>query len=494
MELDTLYYGDCLDWMARWPGDSVDLVYLDPPFNSNANYNVLFASDDPGGRAQIRAFDDTWRWDADAVARCRRIADGAARPSQRAIAALHGALGDSGTMAYLAYMAERLEQLRRLLKPGGSIYLHCDPTASHYLKTLMDGIFGHANFRREIIWNLQTASGYKSRVKGYIRGHDTILYYTAGPAFRFNAQHAPHKEEYVQRFRKIDSEGRRYRDDRSGKRRQYLDDTPGVALTDVWSDIMSFQQHSSAPERLGYPTQKPLALLDRIVRVSSDPGNVVLDPFCGCGTTVEAARRLDRRWIGIDISAFAIDLIRKRRLKDENIATQGLPQDMVSARKLARERPFDFESWAVMRLPGFAPNTRQRGDGGIDGRGIMAVQPGDRGSKIAVAQVKGGKFALNQFQAFANAVEQVHRAALGIFVTLDPVASPTARREARALGEIAVHATRYPRMQLWSIADYFDGRMPQLPPMTDPHTGNPLRQLDLFQPPARNRTDSEPER
>ena len=503
MELDTLYYGDCLDWMARWPDNSVDLVYLDPPFNSNANYNVLFASDDPRGHAQIRAFNDTWRWDADAVARYRRIADGAARPSRNAVAALHGALGDSGMMAYIAYMAERLEQMLRLLKPTGAIYYHCNRAASHYVKIVMDGIFGARNIIEEIVWNYGTPSGGRVGGRKPVKVHDVLLAYAMNYGDHcYNIQYTPYSEKYIREwFRHEDENGRKYQTRaRDGEIvRQYLDESPGIPLSTVWSDIMQLYGSrgwfpTTKNESLGYPTQKPLALLKRVVEIGSNPGDVVLDPFCGCGTTVEAAHRLKRRWIGVDISAFAIDLIRKRRLKDENIATQGLPQDMVSARKLARERPFDFESWAVMRLPGFAPNTRQRGDGGIDGRGIMAAQPGGHASKIAVAQVKGGKFALNQFQAFANAMEQAHRAALGIFVTLDPVTSPTARREARALGEIAVHATRYPRMQLWSIADYFDGRMPQLPPMTDPHTGAPLRQLDLFQPPRPTQTDSQPER
>ena len=184
MDLDTLYYGDCLDWMAHWPDRSVDLIYLDPPFNSNASYNILFSRDgDTGEGAQFRAFDDTWRWDAAAVERYAGIANAAARPSRKAIVGLHEVLGPSGMMAYLTYMAERLEPMRRLLKPTGSIYLHCDPAASHYLKIAMDAIFGHANFRREIIWNLQTASGYKSRINGYVRGHDTILYYTRSDKF-----------------------------------------------------------------------------------------------------------------------------------------------------------------------------------------------------------------------------------------------------------------------------------------------------------------------
>ena len=475
MDLDALYYGDCLDWMEHWPDHSVDLIYLDPPFNSNASYNILFGRDgDAEGGAQFRAFDDTWHWDAAAVERYGRIEGAAAHPAHSAIIGLHTALGPTGMMAYLTYMAERLAHMHRLLKPTGSIYLHCDPTASHYLKVLMDGIFGHANFRREVVWNLKTASGYKSQVNGYIRGHDTILYYTHGERFTFNKCYLPHKPEYIARFRKMDSEGRRYRDDRPGNRRQYLDTTKGVALTDVWSDVMSFQQYSSAEELMGYPTQKPLALLERIIQASSNPGDVVLDPFCGCGTAVDAARRLKRHWIGIDISAFAIDLIRERRLKDSRIPVHGIPFDMPAARKLARERPFDFESWAVTRLTGFAPNTRQRGDGGVDGRGRLAVQPDNHDSKLALAQVKGGAFHASQFRDFRGVMER-DRAAVGYFVTLDPVTSSQARQEAAMMGDIRIQASRYPRMQLWPISDYFEDRMPMMPPMTDPYTGEPLQ-------------------
>ena len=198
---------------------------------------------------------------------------------------IHAAMTNSDK-SYLIYMAIRLLEMHRILKPTGSLYLHCDPTMSHYLKLVMDSVFGKSNFRREIIWNLETASGFKSQVKGFIRGHDTILYYTKGRDFLFNKIYQPHKPEYIKRFRKTDKDGRRYRDDRPNKRRQYLDETQGVAFTDVWTDIMSFQQHSTSKERTGYPTQKPLTLLDRIIIASSNEGDLVFDPFCGCATTL----------------------------------------------------------------------------------------------------------------------------------------------------------------------------------------------------------------
>ncbi len=482
MELNTLYYGDCLEWMEQWADECVDLIYLDPPFNSNANYNILFSNAvDNGEKAQYRAFNDTWHWDAASVERYAAFRDAAARPAHEAVVGLYHVLGESGMLAYITYMAERLEHMRRLLKPTGSIYLHCDPTASHYLKVVMDAVFGKRNFRREIIWNLQTASGYKSAVHGYIRGHDTIFYYVNDRSrFVFNKHYTPHKPEYIARFNKADEDGRRYRSDRPGGRRQYLDETPGVALTSVWSDIMSFQQHSSSKEFLNYPTQKPLALLERIVKASSNEEDVVLDPFCGCGTAIEAAMRLNRRWAGIDISSLAIDLIRNVRLKDPSIPARGMPFDMASARMLAREKPFDFESWAITRLPGFAPNTKKVGDKGIDGRATLAHKPDNIDSRLALAQVKGGRFSLSALRDFIGVLNR-DKAAVGCFITLDPVASREARAEAAKCGKASVLGVEYGRLQLWSIRDYFNKKRPDMPVMTNPYTGKVLDQtLNLF--------------
>ena len=488
-DTDTLYYGDCLDWMDRWPDRSVDLVYLDPPFKSDATYNILFGRNgDAGGGAQYRAFDDTWRWDEGAVKRFERLEGASARRAHKAVIGLHAILGPSGMLAYLAYMAERLEHMRRLLKPTGSIYLHCNQTAGHYLKILMDGVFGAENFITEIVWNYGTPSGGRAGGRKPVKTHDVLLAYAREPGRHvYNRQHTPYGEKYVRDwFRHEDEDGRRYQTrSRKGKIvRQYLDESPGVPLSTVWSDIMQlYGQKGWFPkkddENLGYPTQKPLALLERVVRAASNPGDVVLDPFCGCGTAIAAARRLGRRWIGVDISAFAIDLIRDRRLEDRSIPVRGIPSDMASARKLARERPFDFESWAVTRLTGFAPNTRQRGDGGVDGRGTLAVKPDDFPSRLALAQVKGGKFNASQFRDFQHVVNR-DKAAVGYFVTLEPVASRTARPEAAAMGEIRIQATRYPRMQLWPIGDYFEDRFPAIPPMCDPMTGKPMTQFDLI--------------
>ena len=301
----------------------IDLIYLDPPFNSKANYAAPI-----GSKAAGAEFKDTWTLDDIDDEWINSIAE--QHPSLYQV--ILAAMTDSDK-SYLAYMAQRLLEMERILKDTGSIYLHCDPTMSHSLKLVMDAIFGRKNFKREIIWNLETASGYKSQVNGYIRGHDTILYYVKGSDFTFNKQYKEHKPEYIARFRKDDGDGRKYRDDRGGGRRQYLDETKGVALTDVWSDIMSFQQNSVADELVGYPTQKPLKLLKRIIEASSNKNDIVFDPFCGCATTLVAAEGLNhpRNWIGIDISPKAaelvIDRIKEARGMFEDIkARDDIPQ------------------------------------------------------------------------------------------------------------------------------------------------------------------------
>ena len=473
----TLYYGDCLDWMGRWDDQSVDLIYLDPPFNSKADYNILYSARG-GADAQFRAFSDTWAWDEAAADRYAAYEGAPARLAHDAIVGLRRVIGPSGMLAYLTYMAERLEHMQRLLKSTGSIYLHCDPTASHYLKIVMDAIFGYNRFRRECIWDIAVLSGFKTQARNWIRGHDTVLYYTRSEQFTFNRPRQPHRPEYLARFNKVDDQGRRYFDGRGQPR--YLDDVvkKGKAVGDVWSDIMSFQQIPTAKEKLGYPTQKPLSLLERIINASSDRDHLILDPFCGCGTTIEAAQRLGRRWAGIDISSFAIDLIREKRLRDRTIPTKGIPVDLASARKLAAEQPFNFESWAVTRLPGFAPNMKQVADGGVDGRAVLAAQPDDYDSRLALAQIKGGGFHLGALRDFRHVTDR-DQAALGCFVTLEPVGSRAARAEAADAGTITVSGQRYRRMQLWPISDYFDGRLPLLPMMNDPYSGKPMAQQEL---------------
>ena len=524
LDTDTLYYGDCLDWMQRWDDQSVDLIYLDPPFNSKADYNVLYSSEG-GNNAQYRAFSDTWSWDEAAADRFAAYEGALGRPAHDAVAGLHRILGPSGMLAYLTYMAERLEQMHRLLKPTGSIYLHCDPTASHYLKALMDAVFGHQNFRNEIQWRRYGAHndvGQGSRHYG--RVHDKILFYAKGSLPTWNQVFAPLDPKYVEStYRHLDADsGKRFtttpmtgpggiakgnpvyewnghtRAWRYGRetmqrmhdqgriyysktgyprRKLYLDESRGVPVQDVWNDIGSLS--GAHKERLGYPTQKPALLLERIVRASSNEGDIVLDPFCGCGTTIDAARKLNRRWVGIDISSFAIDLIKYKRLKNPKIPTKGIPTDVASARKLAKEQPFNFESWAVTRLPGFAPNTKQVGDGGIDGRAVLSTKPDDFDSRLALAQIKGGKFSLSALRDFIGVTNR-DKAALGCYVTLEPVSTPASKIEIANAGKISVAGYQYPRMQLWPISHYFDQRLPHMPIMNDPYSGKPMVQGTLF--------------
>ena len=308
----TLFHEDNLPVLKGINSASIDLVATDPPFNKNRKFNST-----PGSLADGGSFQDRWRWEPEHDRWQREVAD-AGWPQIADTIELARSNHSDAMGAFLAFMSVRLIECQRVLKPTGSLYLHCDQTASHYLKVLLDSLFGEKNFRREIIWDLGTASGYKSQVDGWIRGHDTILYYIMGE-FVFNKQFQEHKPEYVKRFRKKDENGRAYRDDRSGGRRQYLDETPGVAFTSVWSDIMSFQQNSASPEIVGYPTQKPLKLYDRIIQASTNRGDVVLDPFAGCATTCVAAERAGRRWIGIDLWEDAHRVVLER-LEHEGLA------------------------------------------------------------------------------------------------------------------------------------------------------------------------------
>ena len=458
--------------MEQWPAESVDLCYLDPPFNSKTDYNVLFGSDpDTGRRAQLVAFEDTWSWNEEAAARVERLEKAGAYPDRaRCISGLRSMLGASGMLAYLAYMAERLSEIRRVLKPTGSVYLHCDPTASHYLKATMDAVFGAANFRSEIVWRIGWVSGFKTQKRGWIRNHDTLLYYVMSPAAvkRFNKEYLPYPDGYVRRDGNLPT----------GK---------GIPVEDTWNchsgDVLdSIMIKSFSREKLGYPTQKPVALLERIITASSDPGDLVLDPFCGCGTTVVAADNLDRDWVGIDISPFAVDLMKTRLGEGRVIPLHGMPADFASAVQLSTADAFEFEKWAVTRIEGMVPNQKQRGDGGIDGRGNLVIRPDNFDSDVVLAQVKGGKPSRGQLRDFLHVVDR-EGAAMGIFITLEDV-SKAWHAEAVGSGEINIGASVFPRVQCWSIREFFEGSPPRLPPLTDPYTGREIarqRVLDLGQ-------------
>jgi DNA modification methylase len=407
-----LYYGDNLEILRRYIKDeSVDLVYLDPPFKSDQDYNVLFAEHN-GSRsaAQIKAFEDTWEWNQVAALAYQEIVEAGGRVSQ-AMQAFRTFLGESDMLAYLAMMAPRLIELRRILKSTGSIYLHCDPTASHYIKLLLDSIFSPRNFRNEINWK-RTSAHSSARRCGPV--HDVLFFYSKSDDYLWNQIFTKHEEKYLKsHYTQTDSEGRRWRAsdltalgirrgssgmpwrgfDVTGKGnhwkfsienleeldaagriywppgggwpayKRYLDEMQGVPLQDMWTDIPPI--NAQAKERLGYPTQKPEALLERIIKASSNEGDIVLDPFCGCGTAVAVAERLRRRWIGIDITHLAIKLI-KQRLRDTFPTDSpiyeviGEPMDVKSAEALALEDRYKFEWWALDLVDAAPPRTKRK--------------------------------------------------------------------------------------------------------------------------------------
>ena len=457
MKKNTLYYGDCLEVMREWPDNAVDLIYLDPPFNSKADYNIIFGTQRNGGDnediAQLTAFTDTWEWDEAAEQRVRLIENAIDHPAHRAIRAFREIYPDgSGMLSYLSYMAQRIAEMHRLLKKSGSIYLHCDPTASHYLKLLMDEVFGKKHFKNEVIWHYQTGGAGK---KHYARKHDVLLFYSKSQKFIFNGEDimAPRTPEVLRRLG-------------TGKKSATRATTETKLPMDVWTDLKAL--NAMAAERLGYPTQKPLALLKRIIMASSNPGDLVLDPFCGCGTTIEAAHSLKRNWIGIDISAYAIEVVRRERMKDMRINLAGVPKDLKGAMHFAQDNPFDFEKWAVTRIPGFAPNKVQRGDGGIDGRAL--IYGAKKKEELCISQVKGGKPAIDSLRAFSGVIAS-RKAAVGVFITLKKWDTPAVRKCILQAGTFKRGETEFRRLIMYSIDEYFRGIEPKLPPLAHPRTG-----------------------
>jgi len=507
---NLLYYGDNLDVLRRHIKDeTVDLVYLDPPFNSNASYNVLFSEQDGAqAAAQIKAFGDTWRWDQAAAEAYQETVEAGGKVSQ-AMQAFRTFLGDSNMLAYLAMMAPRLAELRRVLKPTGSIYLHCDPTASHYLKMLMDAVFGVRNYRNEVIWK-RTSAHNDSKVFG--NAHDVLLYYTKTHQHCHNKQHQTYDPNYVDsHYRMVDTTGRRFRTDNltamglsgggydyewhgvtkiwrcpiqkmqeldaAGRIRytktgtaeyiRYLDEMPGMPAQDVWTDIPPI--NSQAQERLGYSTQKPEALLERIIKASSNEGDLVLDPFCGCGTAVVAAQRLKRRWIGIDITQAAIVTI-KKRLADtfpEGAQYQviGEPVSLPDARTLAEEEPYQFQWWAL-GLVGARPVEQKKGaDKGIDGRLYFHDEAEGGKTKQVILSVKAGHTNVAHLRDLRGVVDR-EKAEIGVLITMQ---EPTQPMRTEAAGAGFYHSPgwskNYPRLQILTVADLLAGRGIDMPPL-----------------------------
>jgi len=470
---NAIHYGDCLEVMRQWPDGCVDLIYLDPPFNSNANYNILFGKKKPRQNnipkrkdlAQLVAFTDVWEWSEKTARRIEEIGKAAAHPARDAVLSLNAFYKNGGGMlTYLVYMADRIAEMRRLLKPTGSIYLHCDPVASHYLKMILDGVFGANNFQNEIVWAYRTGGASKTR---FARKHDIIFLYGKGEPRTFNLP----KEKAYTRSESRKAGAVNY----GGGTAEFYEDENGVYnlvnMRDVW-DIPYIG--STDKECLGYPTQKPLALLERIVSASSNAGDVVLDPFCGCGTTIEAAMNLNRQFIGIDISMYALNVIQKQRLKDARFKIDGIPADMQSARAMAEANPFAFEKWAVHLIPGFVANNKQRGDGGVDGWGCLLHAP-ENEEGICMAQVKGGTPSADALRAFTSRLAG-GSASLGVFITLEKCDTPTARQCIADAGTFKLGANQYSRMLMWSIEEYFAGAMPPLPPLANPVTGKAIQE------------------
>lgn len=443
---NRLYFGDCLEVMRNdIPDESVDLIYLDPPFNSKRLYNAFI------GGAQWVAFDDTWRW-SEAV---DDFHDVAGQPGfARTIEGLRLMLGEGPQLAYLSYMANRLVECHRVLKPTGSIYLHCDPTMSHYLKAVMDGVFGNQNFRNEIIWHYRKWSTGKYTFQ---RNHDVILFYSRSSDRHrtFNQLYMPRAASTIKRFGNakivsgFDDSGNRLPSRTEDK------DSRGVRQDDVW-DIKRV-----APVKQLYPTEKPFALLERIIKASSNEGDLILDPFCGCGTTIHAAQEHGRHWIGIDICVNACKVIENRLRSHfdslwDNIEFIGMPKTVEDAKTLASLDKFRFERWAASLVDGMEANTRQRGDKGIDGWGRLPIRKGQ--FIDLVSQVKGGSTGPGDVQAF-NGARQQAGADLGIFTCFD-------ERVTQGMLDAAASAGRFmetPIIQIYTVQDYFTGRVPVLP-------------------------------
>ncbi|PZO68315.1 MAG: site-specific DNA-methyltransferase [Paracoccus denitrificans] len=559
--MNHLYYGDNLTVLRDSIADeSVDLIYLDPPFNSNANYNVLFRS--PTGdqsAAQIEAFTDTWHWGEDAEDAFQQVRRSGHTDVATMLEAMRSFLGTNDMMAYLTMMAVRLIELHRVLKPTGSLYLHCDPTASHYLKILLDAVFGKEAFKNEIIWRRTGAHNHANR---YGPIHDTILFFAKTRHYRHNAVFTPYLKGHVDAyFKRSDSKGRYWtnslhgagtRNGESGRiwrgydptavgrhwavpgelvlelgidpdlpqhrkldlladagvidfpepgsralptYRQYLQGSVGQLLQDIWA----FQPHTNGVlngtsvgvdedvrwisprdkiERLGYPTQKPVGLLERIIAASSNPGDVVLDPFCGCGTTIHAAEKLGRQWIGIDVTHLAVGLI-ERRIREAFPTAQfkvhGTPQDLAAAQDwFDRDDPTkkEFEKWAVSLIGAQPWRAGKKGaDGGIDGR----LSFGKTG--VALVSVKGGRDRQRNHIDQLNHVVTREKADIGVFLTLHPPTKPMLA-EAAGAGQFTVEGfDPVPRIQIVTIEDAMRQR--------ERAVRIPLARDDAFRKPAR---------
>ncbi len=473
---NTLYYGDCLDIMSGFPDNYIDLICLDPPFNSNRNYNNIFRGSGLKTDAQIKAFDDTWEWNAQSAERVDRLKNAVANPASKVIAGFESFIPQSKMLSYTSYMAERLFLMHRILKDTGSIYLHCDPYASHYLKLIMDAIFGEKNFRNEIVWCYKSTS---QATRWYPKKHDILFFYTKSKTWIFNPDdiRIPFSNE------KLGSHGGTWK----GATKKELKEihSKGKIVEDWWEIPML---NSMASERLGYPTQKPLSLYERIIKASSNAGDLVLDPFAGCGTTIEAALINGRNVIGIDILPFALRLINEQRIVKKQgmqpLPIKGVPVDMDTARQLARTAPFKFQDWTISLIDGLASNPQKVGDDGIDGFGVFLNMPDNMDRKAIIVQVTGASGSQKAKFDRLHANIRNENAAMGILITLD---AQTARRNWKhTLDPIRMGETTYAPIQCFSIEEYYRDnerwdRILTLPSLANPWTGKHMQQKILFE-------------
>ena len=522
MDINQLYYGDNLDILRNHiPDESVDLIYIDPPFNSNQAYNVIFSeADGSSSQAQIQAFEDTWRWGETTEQAYHELVVTAPHLLVETIKSFRGFLTETNLMAYLVMMALRLVELHRVLKPTGSFYLHCDPTASHYLKIILDQIFGVQNFQNEIVWKRTSSHNDPKR---FGRVGDRILFYSKSKVKIFNVIYSDYSPEQLSRYKYEDERGRyraenltaphysptrtvEWRGTHPGSNRQwrfsieelerlyakeyvllrqdgcprkdglkvYLDEAKGAPAQNIWDDIPRIGNTSK--ERLGYPTQKPEALLERIIKASSNEGDVVLDAFCGCGTAIAVAQQLNRRWIGVDITHLAIALL-KYRLADtfgDDVKYEiiGEPKDTQGAKALAVQDRYQFQWWALSLIRARPYQGKKKGaDEGVDGviyyEDVDPDKPKKTLTRKIVVQVKSGKVSVKDIRELKSVVDS-QDAVIGVFITLNPPTQPMLKEAATAGGFQWLHVTHttYPKIQIRTIEELLAGHgieYPQTP-------------------------------
>jgi DNA modification methylase len=523
MAENTLYYGDNLKVLPQYiKEESVDLIYLDPPFNSDADYNMLFEEHDgTQAAAQIKAFGDTWKWDQESSRAYAGVVEAGGAVSD-AMQAFRKFIGENDMLAYLSMMAPRLKELHRVLKPTGSMYLHCDPTASHYLKLLMDAVFDPRHFGSEIIWKRTSAHSDALR---YGSVHDSILFYWKSDLATWHPNYQAYDQEYVdQYYRYADPDGRRLMSgdlgaaglqgggyeyewkgvkriwrlplsrmqefDKAGKLfytrtgfpriKRYLDEAKGLPCQDVWTDIEALR--SWHKEKLSYPTQKPVELLKRIITTSSNPGDLIMDPFCGCGTTIDATERVNRenptgpprRWIGIDITHLAINLV-KYRLSNTygetcSYKVVGEPETLPDAAQLAKEDPHQFQCWALGLIGAGATQGKKGADHGIDGKLVFHDDVDYAETKQVIFSVKAGENVSVAHVRDLRGVLDREKAQIGVLICMHEPTEPMRREAASADFHKSPWGTSHPRIQLLTIKELLEGKKLDMPRTRDERT------------------------